>query len=72
MNAEPHNQSPELKSFEVLYAVELGFSIVVKARSEDDAERRVQQRLDETCDVLKGSNRVHFGAFSIQAEEVRP
>lgn len=60
-----------LKSYEVLYAVELGFSITVKATSEDEAERCVQDCLNDTGDVLEGSRRGHFEAFTIQADEVR-
>lgn len=70
MKAERLSTTPKLKLFEVLYAVEQGFIIVVKARSADEAERRVQKCLDDTRSVLKGSERGHFEALTIQAEEV--
>lgn len=61
------------KSFDVAYCVEQGFSIEVKAISADEAERIIEERLDDECDVLLGSKRVHFNGFtaSVHEREVR-
>ena len=64
------NIKPKLKAFTVGYCVEQGFSINVKATSKDDAERIVKERLDEECDVLEGSTRVHYDGFTACASEV--
>lgn len=61
---------PKLKTFTVGYCVEQGFSINVEATSKDDAERIVKERLDEECDVLEGSTRVHYDGFTACASEV--
>lgn len=60
-----------LKTFSVSYCVEQGYVIVVPATTPEEAERIVQQRLDDQCDVLDGSTRVHHGHFVNEVEEVR-
>lgn len=59
----------KLKTFDVAYCVEQGFSIEVQATSADDAEQIIQQRLDDECDVLPGSTRVHYDGFTAAARE---
>ena len=59
-----------LKTFAVAYCVELGFSINVKAASAENAERNVKKRLDDECDVLPGSTRVHYDGFTACVDEV--
>ncbi|RTL70313.1 MAG: hypothetical protein EKK41_12780 [Hyphomicrobiales bacterium] len=60
-----------LKTFAVAYCVEQGFSIIVKAKSAENAERNVAKRLDDGCDVLPGSTRVHCDGFTAHVEEVQ-
>ena len=60
---------PKLKTFDVAYCVEQGFAIEVKAISADEAERIIERRLDEECDVLRGSTRVHYDGFTAGASE---
>lgn len=62
---------PKLKTFDVAYCVEQGFSITVQATSADEAERIIEVRLDDECDVLSGSTRVHYDGFTAGASEVR-
>ena len=62
----------KLKTFEVAYSVEQGFSIIVKAKSAEVAEEIVEQRLDDECDVLEGSTRVHYDGFIASCSEVKP
>ena len=59
-----------LKTFNVGYYLEEGFIINVKAKSEDDAERIVQKRLDDECGERSGSTRVHYDDGIVEAEEV--
>ncbi len=59
----------KLKMFDVAYCVEQGFAIEVKANSADEAERIIERRLEEECDVLSGSARVHFDGFTAGASE---
>lgn len=59
----------KLKTFDVLYCVEQGFSIEAQARSDDEAERIIRDRLNEETDVLSGSTRVHYDGFTAGAEE---
>ncbi|MEQ1615671.1 MAG: hypothetical protein ABL904_23195 [Hyphomicrobiaceae bacterium] len=61
----------KLKTFAVAYCVEQGFSINVKAKSAENAERNVKKRLDDECDVLPGSTRVHYDGFTACVDEVR-
>jgi hypothetical protein len=61
----------KLKTFEVTYCVEQGFSIIVKAKSAELAEEIVEQRLDDECDVLEGSVRVHYDGFIASSSEVK-
>ena len=66
------NRKPKskLKTFAVAYCVEQGFSINVRAESADDAERIIEERLDDECDVLEGSTRVHYDGFTASVDEV--
>ena len=59
----------QLKTFDVAYCVEQGFSIEVQATSAEEAERIIEERLDEECDVLTGSTRVHYDGFTASAHE---
>jgi hypothetical protein len=61
----------KLKSFDVSYCIEQGFCIRVRATSDDNAERAVRRRLDEACDVLPNSERVHYDGFIASCSEVR-
>ena len=61
----------KLKTFAVTYCVEQGFSINVKARSAEAAEEIIERRLDDECDVLPGSTRVHYDGFTAGVDEVR-
>jgi hypothetical protein len=64
--------SAKLKTFAVLYCVEQGFSINVKAKSAESAERNIRKRLDDENDVLAGSDRVHYDGFTAGVDEVCP
>ena len=63
----------KLKTFDVAYCVEQGFTIEVQATSAEEAERIIEERLDDECDVLTGSTRVHYDGFtaSVREREVR-
>lgn len=61
-----------LKPFKVTYATEQGFSVRIDAASAEDAELIIKQRLDNTREVLNYSERVHFEAIVVEAEEVTP
>lgn len=61
----------KLKTFAVAYCVEQGFSINVKAKSAEAAEEIIERRLDDECDVLRGSTRVHYAGFTASVDEVR-
>jgi len=63
---------PKLKTFNVGYCIEQGFSINVEATSADEAERIIEERLDEECDELEGSTRVHYEGFIACTSEVDP
>lgn len=60
-----------LRSYEVLYYLEQGFSLTVKAKSAQAAEHMVSEQLNEDQDVLPGSTRGHYDAGVVQSEEVR-
>lgn len=64
MKTRKRKTKSKSKVFDVAYCVEQGFSIEVRAKSADAAERIVKKRLDDECDVLSGSTRVHFDAFT--------
>ena len=49
-----------LKTYNVGYYLEQGFSINIKARSAEHAERIVRKRLDDEACELTGSERVHY------------
>jgi hypothetical protein len=66
------NRNLKLKAYEVSYCVEQGFAIIVHAKSADDAECIVKERLDDEMDVLDGSRRVHYDGYTVDAKEVRP
>ena len=59
----------KLRTFDVSYCVEQGFSIEVQATSAEEAERIIEERLDEECDVLPGSTRVHYDGFTASTHE---
>jgi hypothetical protein len=63
---------PALKTYEVLYAVEQGFTVSVDAATAEDAEARVKRQLDEDHAVVFGSKCGHFDGTVIQAKEVMP
>ena len=71
MSTTTHKFKPKLKTFAVAYCVEQGFSINVRAKSAENAERIVKKRLDDECDVLEGSTRVHYDGFTACVDEVR-
>lgn len=60
----------KLKTFSVAYCVEQGFSINVRARSAEAAEEIIERRLNDECDVLQGSKRVHYEGFTASVDEV--
>jgi predicted dinucleotide-utilizing enzyme len=72
MTGKTGKQRSKLKTFEVTYCVEQGFSIIVNAASAELAEEIVEQRLDDECDVLEGSTRVHYDGFVASSSEVKP
>jgi hypothetical protein len=72
MKPKPATKRVKLKTFEVSYSVEQGFFIVVQAKSAAEAEEIVTTRLDDECDVLEGSERVHYDGFVASASEVTP
>jgi predicted dinucleotide-utilizing enzyme len=72
MTGKTGKQRRKLKTFEVAYCVEQGFSIIVNAASAELAEEIVEQRLDDECDVLEGSTRVHYDGFVASSGEVKP
>jgi hypothetical protein len=61
----------KLKTYDVGYYLEQGFTISVKACSADNAERIVRKRLDDANDKLPGSERVHYDDGITGADEVR-
>jgi hypothetical protein len=61
----------KLKTFDVGYYMEQGFTISVKAASAENAERIVRKRLDDANDKLAGSERVHYDDGITGAQEVR-
>lgn len=69
MTKRKRQLKPALKTFDVAYCVEQGFSIPVRATSADEAEDIIKERLDEECDVLPGSTRVHYDGFIACAHE---
>lgn len=69
MSKRIQKSSPKLKTFDVAYCVEQGFSIEVQAASADEAERIIEERLEEECDVLPGSTRVHYDGFTASSYE---
>lgn len=58
------------RTYEVAYCLEQGFAIEVNAASADDAERIIEERLEDEMDVLAGSRRVHFEGFTANVQEV--
>lgn len=58
------------KLFEVTYCVEQGYAIRIEANSPEDAERIIEERLDEKANVLDGSTRVHHAHFVNTVEEL--
>lgn len=52
--------------------IEAGYAIIVDARSAEEAEAIVTRRLDEECDALDGSERVHYDGFVASSREVLP
>lgn len=58
------------KLFEVTYCFEQGYAIRIEARSHEDAERIIEERLDKTANVLDGSTRVHHAHFVNTVEEL--
>lgn len=60
----------KLKTFDVGYYLEQGFTISVKAGSAENAERIVRKRLDDASDELAGSERVHYDDGITGASEV--
>ena len=73
MSKTTRKSKPKLKTFDVAYCVEQGFSIAVQATTADEAERIIDERLDDEMDVLSGSTRVHYDGFtaSVHEREVR-
>ncbi len=65
------NKRQPLKRYAVGYCIEQGFTIIVNAASATNAKRIVRHRLNEVCDVLEGSTRVHYDGLTLDAEEVR-
>lgn len=63
---------PKRKSFDVAYCVEQGFFIRIRAQSAANAERAVRRRLDDACDVLPNSERVHYDGVVASSREVQP
>ena len=61
----------KLKTFDVGYYLEQGFTISVKAGSAENAERIVRKRLDDANDELVGSERVHYDDGITGASEAR-
>jgi hypothetical protein len=72
MSTQTKRKRGALKAFEVAYCVEQGFSIIVQAKTADEAEDIVTARLDDECDVLAGSTRVHYDGFVASSSEVTP
>lgn len=69
-HATTHKRQP-LKRYAVAYYIEQGFTIIVNAASATNAKRIVINRLNDICDVLEGSTRVHYDGLTLDAEEVR-
>jgi hypothetical protein len=69
MSKQSRKGKPKLKTFGVAYCVEQGFSIEVQAISAEEAERIIEERLDDECNVLSGSTRVHYDGFTAGADE---
>lgn len=61
-----------LKTFEVNYTIEQGFSVRVEAANAEDAEAIVQKRLEDAQAVLPESQHVHFEGIVADAQEVTP
>ena len=61
----------KLKTYDVGYYLEQGFTISVRGCSAANAERIVRRRLDDANDELPGSERVHYDDGIVGAEEVR-
>jgi hypothetical protein len=69
MKTKKRPTRPKSKVFDVAYCIEQDFSIEVRAKSTDDAERIIEKRLEDECDVLPGSTRVHYEGFTAGAYE---
>lgn len=63
---------PTLKTYEVTYATEQGFTVKVEAATAEDAEADVRMRLADDHAVLGHSERCHFDSTVIDAKEVAP
>ncbi len=72
MSTQTKRKRGALKAFEVAYSVEQGFTIIIQAKTAEEAEDIVTTRLDDECDVLEGSERVHYDGFVARASEVTP
>ena len=72
MKSNTQSKRAKLKTFDVAYYLEQGFSISVKSSSAQNAERIVRRRLNDAMCELSGSERVHYNDDIVGVEEVKP
>lgn len=61
----------KLRTYRVSYWIEQGYDVLVEARSPTRAQDRVKRMLDDKCDRLDNSKRVHHdgGVCDVDLDE---